>query len=350
MAKFYRLSVKEIRKETLNSVSISFLVPDSLKETFSFIPGQYITLQKELNGEQVRRDYSICSSLNSGELKVGIKAVENGTFSQYATSQLLVGDELEVSAPHGRFNLNPNSVNTKNYIAFAAGSGITPILSMIRSALEEESASKFILVYGNRTMEEMMFKEDLERLKEIYADRFFLHNTFSQAVYEGHESGRIDGDFANSVLDKAYEGMQFDSYFLCGPEPMINAVKASLKNRGISEKNIHFELFTSSATAENEAQEFKGESQITVLLDDEEETFTMKSEQTILESALLQGLDAPYSCQGGICSTCIAQITEGKAMMEKNTILSDEEVEDGLVLTCQAHPVTPKIVIDYDNV
>ena len=350
MSKFFLLSVKELKKETANSVSILFSVPNSLKETFSFVPGQYVTLQKQINGEQVRRDYSICSSVNSGELKVGIKAVENGTFSQYAASQLKVGDDLEVSAPQGRFKLEADRGNSKNYMAFAAGSGITPILSMISSALETEPNSKFVLAYGNKTMDEVMFKDDLQRLKEKYDDRFFIHYIFSQANYKGHKGGRIDKSFTNILLEEQYKGVQFDDYFLCGPEPMINVVKDTLMNRGVAEKMVHFELFATSALVEDEKQVFSGEANITILLDDEEETFTMQSEQTILESALLQGLDAPYSCQGGICSTCIAQITEGKAVMEKNTILSEEEVEEGLVLTCQAHPVTSTIVIDYDNV
>lgn len=350
MSKFFILSVKEVKKETANSVSILFDVPNSLKETFSFIPGQYITVQKEINGERIRRDYSICSSVNSGELKVGIKAVENGTFSQYAMSQLKVGDELEVSAPQGRFKLLADANNSNNYMAFAAGSGITPILSMISSALEIEPNSKFTLAYGNKTMDEVMFKDDLNQLKEKYGDRFFIQYIFSQANYEGHESGRIDESYVNMLLEKLYEGMQFDSYFLCGPEPMINAVKDTLIERGVAENMIHFELFTTSALVENETQDLKGETQITILLDDEEETFIMQKTHTILDSALLQGLDAPYSCQGGICSTCIAQVTEGKAVMEKNTILSDEEVKEGLILTCQAHPTTSKISIDYDNV
>lgn len=350
MAKFYILTVQEVRKETANSVSILFSVPDNLKETFSFIPGQYITIQIELNNEQIRRDYSICSSQNSGELKVGIKAVENGTFSQYAVTQLKAGDELEVSAPQGRFNLSPNADATKKYIAFAAGSGITPILSMIQSVLEEELHSKFVLVYGNKNVNEVMFKKDIEQLKDTYNDRFFIHYTFSQEQYDEYHSGRIDSRYAKIILDESYEGMKFDDYFLCGPEPMIDDVKALIKSLEVPENNIHFELFTSAPESSNEVLDFNGDTQITVLLDDEEDTFTMQRKRTILESALLQGLDAPYSCQGGICSTCIAQVTEGKAVMEKNSILSTEEVEEGLILTCQAHPVSPKIVIDYDNV
>ena len=350
MAKFYRLTVDEVRQETANSVSISFLVPEKLREDFSFIPGQYITVKKEINGDTIRRDYSICSSTGSGKLKIGIKAVKSGTFSPYATSQIKEGDELEVSKPQGRFNLITHIGHLKKYIAFAAGSGITPIMSMINSVLEEEPSSKFVLVYGNKNIEEAMFKNEIDQLIIEHRDRFFVHYIFSQEKYTDHAFGRIDRDFADTIFDAYHTGIQFDDYFICGPEPMINEVKAGLKNRKIDDSKVHFELFTSSTTLNDESSEYSGETEITVLLDDELETFTMQSEKTILESVLLQGLDAPYSCQGGICSTCIAQLTEGKAVMEKNSILTDDEIQEGLILTCQAHPITPKIVVDYDNV
>ncbi|MDJ0644559.1 MAG: FAD-binding oxidoreductase [Flavobacteriaceae bacterium] len=353
MAKFYMLTIKELIQETHNSVSILFTIPKSLNSVFSFVPGQYVTVQKQLNGEQVRRDYSICASQNSGEIKIGVKAVEDGTFSQFATSQLKVGDALEVSAPQGRFQLKTHSENRKNYLAFAAGSGITPIMSMIYSALEIEPQSTFVLVYGNQTLEDVMFKKELDSLSERYTERFFIYYIFSRSSYDNHLKGRIDGSIANLILDEKHDGVQFDDYFLCGPEPMINTVKDTLKSKGISESNIHFELFTVSTAVNAEVdriENLSGETVITVHLDDEEETFTMPKESTILERVLLQGLDAPYSCQGGICSTCIAQVVEGRAVMEKNSILSDEEVEEGLILTCQAHPVTDTIEVDYDNV
>lgn len=353
MSKFYILSIKKITKETHNSVSITFNIPSSLKDRFSFIPGQYITVQQELNGEKIRRDYSICSSQSSGEIKIGVKAVENGSFSQYATSNLKVGDELEVSAPLGRFNLQPVSSSTKNYIAFAAGSGITPVLSIVKSSLEDEGNSKFVLVYGNKTIDDVMFKADIDALAEKYQERFFVYYIFSKVSYNEHLFGRIDASVVKLVLFDKHNDLSFSDYFLCGPEAMIKLVKETIIENGVDENQIHFELFTTSAEDVVSGKEFEsleGETEITILLDDEEETFTMNRKKTILESVLLKGLDAPYSCQGGICSSCLAKITEGKAVMDKNSILSDEEVSDGLVLTCQAHPTTSRIRIDYDDV
>ncbi len=350
MAKFYWLSVKEIRKETLNAVSITFAVPDQLKETFSFIPGQYITLQKEIDGALVRRDYSICCSQGSGELKVGIKAVENGLFSVYATTQLKEGDQIEVAPPNGRFNLRTDSSSSNKYLAFAAGSGITPILSMISSVLQDEPKSSFVLVYGNKNKEEVMFQNELQALLLNYPDQLAIHYTFSQANYENYHSGRIDSRYVNHILDELNPNVTFDQYFLCGPEAMIMLVKDTLQERKVEESAIQFELFTASTTNEIEEEVFDGTAQVTVLLDDDEESFSMPTSSTILEGALLEGLDAPYSCQGGICSTCIAQVTSGSAVMEKNSILSEEEVAQGLILTCQAHPTSSKIVVDYDNV
>jgi len=350
MAAFYILSIKKITKETHNSVSITFNIPSSLADKFSFIPGQYVTIQKELNGERIRRDYSICSSQNSGAIKIGVKGVENGTFSQFATTQLKEGDELEVSAPQGRFQLIPVKANTKNYMAFVAGSGITPVLSMVKSALEAESQSKFVLIYGNKTLEDVMFKSDIDAFSEMYKNRFSVHYIFSKATYESHAVGRIDVSLVTKILDK-YKGIDFADYFLCGPEAMINITKTTIKSNGVDEKKIHFELFTTSVDGSiNETESLDGDSEITIVLDDEEETFAMPKKSTILEQALLKGLDAPYSCQGGICSSCLAKVTEGKAMMDKNTILSEEEVADGLILTCQAHPTTPKITVDFDDV
>lgn len=350
MAKFYILSVKNIVKETHNAVSITFHIPSSLKEIFSFIPGQYVTLQKELNGQQLRRDYSICSSISSGDIKIGVKAVENGLFSQYATNKLQIGDELEVAAPQGRFQLTPIKQNLKNYMAFAAGSGITPVLSMVTSALEVEPKSTFVLVFGNKTIDDVMFKNEIDALIEVHKDRFFVHYVFSQSTHENNRLGRIDVPLVEQLLD-TYKHVSFSDYFLCGPEGMINMVTSILTKSGVEDSNVHFELFTTSTTeGSNESESLEGQCEVTILLDDDEETFTMSKKTTVLEQVLLEGMDAPYSCQGGICSSCLAQVTEGRAIMDKNTILSEEEVAEGLILTCQAHPVTSKITIDYDAV
>ncbi len=352
MSIFYKLSVKEIKKETKKAVSIVFDVPSDLIKNFDFIPGQYITIKKVLNGKELRRAYSICSSKDSGVIRIGVKSVDDGSFSVYATSELKVGDVLEVSAPEGRFNLSPDPNNQKNYLAFVAGSGITPVLSMIKSVLEIEPNSRFVLVYGSKTPEDTMFKTELDDLSILYPQQLFVSYAYSQINDNKAISGRINAAVCNNILNIKYETLSFDDYFLCGPEPMIEAVKASLLERGISNDKIHFELFSVELDKENlnETESLDGNTEVTIILDDAEETFSMPRKRSILEAALLEGLDPPYSCQGGICSTCLAMIKSGKAVMDKNTILSDEEVKDGLILTCQAHPTTEKITIDYDAV
>ncbi len=350
MSIFYKLSVKEIYQETNNSVSIIFNIPQELQSEFKFIPGQYITIKKELNGEEVRRAYSICSSIESNEVKIGIKAVDKGLFSVYATTNLKVGDVLEVATPEGRFNLRPNKEHKKNYLAFTAGSGITPVLSMVKSVLEIETNSKFVLVYGNKSVDDIMFKKEIDNLQITYPNHFFVQYVFSQYQEEDSLFGRIDTSVLNFVMNTKFKDINFDAFFLCGPEPMINTIKSNLREKDVAQENIHFELFSTPLDEKSEAVNLDGTTVVTVFLDDEEQSFTMSKKQTILEVALKEGLDAPYSCQGGICSTCLALVKEGKAVMDKNSILTDEEINDGLILTCQAHPLTDKITVDYDDV
>ncbi|MGG8496143.1 2Fe-2S iron-sulfur cluster-binding protein [Tenacibaculum sp. TC6] len=347
MTKFYTLSIQEINKETEDAVSILFTIPASIKETFSFVAGQYVTLKKEIKGEEVRRAYSICSSPNSGELKVAVKAVEKGIFSTYATTELSVGDELEVTAPEGKFVLTP--ANGKNYIGFAAGSGITPVLSMISAVLENSDAT-FTLIYGNKSVADTIFYHQLNELQGKYPHQFKLHYVFSRERNEDALYGRIDKGHVNYFVKNRYKEITFDGAFLCGPEEMIHIVSETLQENGLTKDAIHFELFTTSASEENTDKIKDGITQITVMLDDEEITFDMKQTDTILAASLRNKLDAPYSCQGGVCSSCIAKVTEGKAVMTKNSILTDDELEEGLILTCMAHPTTPTIAIDYDEV
>ena len=347
MSTFHKLSIKNIIQETAHAVSVVFDIPENLKSNFSFKPGQYITLKKEINGEDVRRAYSICSSPNSTEVKVAIKAVENGTFSVYATKQLKAGDIIDVHEPEGKFVLEPTA--GKNYIGFAAGSGITPVLSMVKGVLQNTSDATFTFIYGNKTESDTIFKSELETLKNDFSGRFNLHYVFSRQNVEGSLFGRIDEGFTNYYVKNIYKNTSFDSAYLCGPEEMINVVSQTLKTNGFDDSNILFELFT--ASSEEDTSEVKdGETEVTVLLDDEETSFTMKQTDDILSSALRNKLDAPYSCQGGVCSSCLAKVTKGKAVMTKNSILTDAEVEDGFILTCQAHPTTSKIFIDYDDV
>ena len=305
-------------------------------------------MQKEINGEEIRRAYSICSTPKSEEIRVAIKAVENGTFSVFATSQLKAGDELEISAPEGRFLLSPEA--NKNYLGFAAGSGITPILSMVKTVLETESTSTFTLVYGNKTAADTIFYTELNSLKETFSDRFKLHYIFSREEVKNELRGRIDQNVTNYFVKNMYKETSFDAAFLCGPEEMIQEVSKTLESNKIAKENIHFELFTASVDEEAASEIKEGVTEITVLLDDEETTFTMQQTDNLLAAALRNDLDAPYSCQGGVCSSCMCKVTEGKAVMVKNSILTDDEIEEGLVLACQAYPTTSKITIDFDEV
>ena len=348
MATFHKVTIQEIKQETANAVSVVFNIPDHLKSVFNFTAGQYITLQTVIKEEQVRRAYSICSTPKSGEIRVAIKAVENGTFSTYATSDLKTGDVIEITAPEGRFELQPES--HKNYIAFAAGSGITPILSMVKSVLENEPTANFTLVYGNRTAAGTIFYEDLNQLKETYPNQFKLHYIFSREDVKNQLRGRIDKSVTNYFVKNMYKETSFDAAFLCGPEEMIQEVSNTLKSNKIAKENIHFELFTATVNEAAASEIKEGTTEITVLLDDEETTFTMQQTDDILAASLRHDLDAPYSCQGGVCSSCLCKVTEGKAVMVKNSILTDSEVEEGFVLACQAYPTTAKISIDFDDV
>lgn len=351
MSNFYKLTIKEVKKETENAVSILFKIPSNLKGNFNFIAGQYITIRKEINGKKLRRAYSICSSPNSDELRIAIKKIKNGLFSVFATTKLKEGDVLEVSAPEGKFILETSKDNFKNYLGFAAGSGITPLISIIKATLENEPNSTFTLVYGNKTVKNTIFKEEIDTLKNKYPTTFNIQYVYSREQQPNALFGRIDEGNINFILKNRFTDYTFNSAFLCGPETMIETVKSMLINNGFDKNNIYFELFSTSASSKYEATKtFEGNCEITVLVDDEETTFTMDSKTTILTAALKEGIDAPYSCQGGICSSCIAKVVEGSVVMNKNAILSDKEIKEGLILTCQAHPTTQKIIIDYDDV
>ncbi|MFT4669664.1 MAG: ring-1,2-phenylacetyl-CoA epoxidase subunit PaaE [Flavobacteriaceae bacterium] len=346
---FYPLVISEVKQETPNSVSLSFIIPESLKETFLFKAGQYITIRHNSNGNEIRRAYSICSHPSSGVLKVGIKRVKGGVFSEFANSQLQAGDKLDVMMPGGKFILNPNPQLSKNYAAFVAGSGITPVLSIIQTALEEEPNSTFSLVYGNQTEKGTMFQKELHGLQQTYPKRLMIQFVYSREEVGSALFGRIDRAMVNFLLKNKFRDINFNDFYLCGPETMIDIVSSTLKANHVNTKQIHYELFT---TAEGDllVQPHEGDTTITIIVDDETETFTMPQNKSILEAALANKIDAPYSCQGGICSTCIARIKEGKAEMRKNQILTDSEIADGLILTCQAHPTSATLIVDYDDV
>ena len=350
MSQFYPLQIKDIHRETDKAVTISFNVSKKLIETFSFKAGQYITLKSTIDGEEVRRDYSLCSSPKSGELKVAVKEVKDGTFSSYANQVLKAGDSLEVAPPKGRFIFEPNDSKTKNIALFAAGSGITPVLSIIKCALEEEKYSKIILVYGNKTTQDTMFLNELLDLQHQYNNRFSIQFVFSQADEDNAVFGRIEKSTVNYVMKNKYKHIEVDAYYICGPEEMIHTVKAVLTEHGIANERIHFELFKAAKQEDVKEELASGKTKVTIMLDDEESTFEMLSKQSVLEAALDEDLDAPYSCQGGICSSCLARLKEGEVKMRQNNILTDSEVAEGLILTCQSHPLTQTIYVDYDDI
>ncbi|GAA4295797.1 ferredoxin--NADP reductase [Aestuariibaculum suncheonense] len=353
MSSFHNLTIKNINRETSKAISITFDVPEALTNTFSFKAGQYITIKATVNGNEVRRDYSLCSSPKSGELKVAIKEVEDGTFSAYANKELKEGDVLEVAPPKGRFTFEPNDSITKNIALFAAGSGITPVLSIIKCALEEEVHSHVILVYGNKTTEDTMFLNELLELQHAYKDRFSVQFVFSQADEENAIFGRIEKSTVNYVMKNKHKHIDVDAYYLCGPEAMIHTVKDVLTENDANPDRIHYELFKAAKTETIETSATStasGTTKATIIVDDEETVIEMSQKQTILEAAIDEDLDAPYSCQGGICSSCLARVKEGAATMRQNSILTEQEVAEGLILTCQAHPTTATITVDYDDV
>ena len=350
MSTFHSLTIKDIRRETPNAVSIAFEIPENLKNEYKFIAGQYINIKSVYNGEEYRKAYSICSSPNSDELRVAIKAVKNGGFSVFANEKLAVGDTIEVGIPEGKFIFEPKTDRQRNYAAFAAGSGITPVLSIIHSVLENEPESTFVLVYGNKTPEDTIFHQYLHDLQQKYVGRLFIQMVYSQARAEDSLFGRIERSTVNFVLKNKHKEKEFSKFYLCGPEEMIKTVSEVLKENNVPEKSIKFELFTTPVEENKIDESLEGQTKITVLVDDEETTFVMSQKMTILDAALKEGVDAPYSCQGGICSSCMARITGGTAEMRKNAILTDGEIAEGLILTCQAHPTSPEIHVDYDDI
>ncbi len=350
MSTFYPLPIKKIEPLTPSSVAITLGIGAEIKELFQFKAGQYITIKKTLNGEELRRAYSISSAPGEADITIGVKRVDRGSFSDYANTKLQEGELLDVSVPEGRFVFD--SDQKREIMAFAAGSGITPIMSIARTVLASHPESKFVLVYGNQNLSEAMFYEEIKGLQKEYNDRFFVQLVCSRAKEEDALFGRIDASVVNFALKNKFKDLNIDTFYLCGPEPMINLVRDVLQDKGIAPDSILSELFTSPETdTETAALEIgEGKTQVTVILDDEEHQVLMDRKELVLDAMLKANIDAPYSCQGGVCSTCIARIKEGKAEMEKNQILTDGEIADGFVLTCQAHPTTPNLTVDYDDV
>jgi ring-1,2-phenylacetyl-CoA epoxidase subunit PaaE len=353
---FHKLKVKSIKKETADCVSVTFIVPEGLKKIFEFEQGQNITLKKNIDGEELRRSYSICTAPFENELKVAVKKAEHGKFSTYLNDNLKEGDELEVLPPTGKFNTKLQTENKKYYLAFAAGSGITPILSIIKTTLQTEPKSSFTLVLGNRNRSSIIFFEELEALKNKYLNRFVFINILSREKTDSPiNSGRIDIQKLIS-LQRLINYKTIDNYFLCGPEEMIFCVKDFLEQQQIDSKKIHFELFSTvrikkTVTAKQQLSKLTttGQSKVTLKSDGRSITFDLGfNSNTILDAALQLGADLPYACKGGMCCTCKAKLLEGKVQMDVNWGLEQEEVDKGFILTCQSHPITENITVDFD--
>ncbi len=353
---FHPLPIKKIQKETADCVSVVFEVPESLKESFQFKHGQSLTMRATINGEEVRRTYSICSSPLDKELRVAIKKVDGGLFSTFANEQLKKSDIVEVMQPIGKFYVELNPANKKNYLGIAAGSGITPLLSIIKTTLQTEPDSSFTLVYGNKSRSSIIFFEELEGLKNKYLQRFNFINILSRERTDAAINfGRINTEKLNE-LEKLVDYTSFNDAFICGPEEMIFTAKDFLEKKGIDKKKIHFELFTTPGqkrTTDNRQLTTDNSgptSKITVKLDGRSFDFdlSLTSDTTILDAALKQGADLPFACKGGVCCTCKARLLEGEVSMDVHWGLEDEEVEQGYILTCQSHPKTEKVVVDFD--
>ena len=348
---FHSAKVLEVRRETADCVSVALEVPNT--ETFSFVPGQYLTLRSTINGQEVRRSYSLCSSPLSGELRVAIKQVEQGIFSTWANTELKAGDTLETMPPMGNFALEIEPTDEQTYVGFAAGSGITPVLSILKTVLERAPKAKFILFYGNRKTNSIIFKAELEDLKDAYMGRLEVHHVLSRED-QGNDLlfGRIDEARAAQFAAQIPGVKEAAGHFLCGPEAMIKGVQSALEQAGVASKNIHFELFTSAAPAAEKARTASassGDAAVTVILDGEETHFTQGPKDFILDSALDAGADVPYACKGAVCCTCRAKVLEGEVEMAMNYSLTDDEVAEGFILTCQSMPRSPKVTVSFDE-
>ena len=345
MSKMFPLVISKITRNTPNAVLISFKVSESEKERFRYDAGQYLTLETIINEKSVRRSYSICCSINEG-LQVGIKEIPQGLFSTHANRSLREEDIIMVSPPEGRFRYIP-SPDGQTLAAFAAGSGITPIMSILKTALLDHVDNRFHLVYGNKKPEDTMFYFELKALEKEFKGRLSIQWVFSQANVEGSLFGRIEANVVKNTLKNLEKTA--DKFYLCGPESMIETASNTLLDAGIEKTSVLFELFSSSSKAE----EIKGKTEsisLEIIYDELTHQIEYMDGKSLLETALQNKLDVPYSCQGGVCSSCIARIKFGSAEMATNQILTDEEIEDGLILTCQAHATSSHLVVDYDDV
>ena len=359
---FHELSIKKVSPEAAGSVAITFDIPSESLEKFHFEPGQFLTLRADVNGQDVRRNYSISSPrsqfLKHGELEIGIRPVEGGVFSNWAATQLKAGDTVKVMPPEGRFTIKkPRAIHR---VGFAAGSGITPILSIAATTLEEQTESKFTLIYGNRRMSSVMFNEALQDLKDRFPGRFTMIHILSQQAQEVDLlQGRIDAGKIKSIIHALLPAKSMDEVFICGPEAMIEVTEKALIDSGVPANRVHSERFTTSASqahkvqADIDASKQKTSSaksvHMTIVLDGKEHEVALSPDEHVLDAALNAGLDLPFSCKAGVCSTCRCKVTQGEVTMDKNFTLEADEMAQGFALSCQARAATQKLVISFDH-
>ena len=358
--RFHELKVKRVSPEAAGAVAITFDIPADLREAFTFEPGQFLTLRAQINGQDVRRNYSISSPrsrlVTQGEIEVGIRPVEGGLFSNWAATQVKAGDTMKVMTPDGRFVVKKK--RALHRVGFAGGSGITPILSIAATTLEEQPESKFTLVYGNRNMATVMFNEALQDLKDRYAARFtMVHVLSSQAQEVDLLQGLVDSAKVRAIVDALLPVKSMDEVFICGPEPMMDAAENTLLELGVPRERVYTERFTASTPAAAPAAVAAAVKaapstktiQLVVVLDGKQHEMAMAPGEHVLDVALDAGLDLPYSCKAGVCCTCRAKVVQGSATMDKNYTLEADEVKQGFVLTCQACAATDKLVVSFDE-
>lgn len=347
---FHSLAIKNIQKETPEAVSIEFEVPSSLKEDFQFLSGQFLTLKTEIGGNEVRRSYSICSSPKSGILKVVVKQVENGVFSTYANSALKNNDTIEVGVPAGGFVVNTEADNNKNYTLIAAGSGITPVISIAKTILEDEPNSSVNLFYGNKTASQTIFKTELEELSKEYNNRLNFHLLFSAEKGDSRfHSGRIEGRRIKKIFKEFAPISNTNEVFICGPQEMTEAIRDFLiKKHKYPVNQIHFELFTTTLKKAKSNSKSNKSSLVTATIDGDTFEFTVKPGETILDAGTKNGVDIPFSCQGGVCGACKCIKGEGELTMDNNIVLSDDEVASGQYLACQSKVKSESVEISFD--
>lgn len=356
MSHFHVLRIADIRRETPDAVSLALDVPEELKPAFAFAPGQYLTLRTTLDGEEVRRSYSICSGLDEGELRIAVKRLPEGRFSGWAHERLRVGDTLEVMPPEGRFGLTPDPDAAHVYVAIAAGSGITPIMAILRSVLAREPGSRFVLLYGSRSSERIIFRDALHDLKDRYLGRLAVVHVLSREPQDVEAlHGRLDAARIAALLPGLVGPAAIDRAFLCGPPGLIESAAAALTGLGVAPARIQVERFTPAADAgppRAPAPEEVSSSahRATIVHDGVRVEVPVAAGETVLDAGLRAGLDLPWSCHGGMCATCRARLTDGAVRMDENYALAPWELEAGYVLTCQAHPTTARVTADYDQV